>query len=60
MRDPERIPKVLGLLEKAWKLSPDFRLGQMIFSITKGREDNFYTEDEELTKFLEEFIRKNE
>lgn len=30
MRDPDRIPELCALLERAWRLDPDMRLGQLI------------------------------
>ena len=30
MRDPERIKKILGLLQLYWEDHPDLRLGQII------------------------------
>ena len=47
-RDPERIPKILSLLEKGWRENPDLRLGQ-IFENLKNymrKTDLFYIEDE--------------
>ena len=49
MRDPDRIPEMIELLQKIWESNPDLRLGQLIFSATKfknpqlsisGIEDN--------------------
>ena len=54
MRDPERIPRVLDLLEKAWQEVPDWRLGQLIENIARdmGQNDAFYMEDDDLQKEL--------
>lgn len=30
MRDPERIPPLVGVLEEVWRLYPDLRLGQLL------------------------------
>ncbi len=62
MRDPDRIPEVLRMLETAWKQSPDLRLGQLIVcASTLGNKysiDPFYIEDDAmvigLTKFIEQ------
>ena len=56
MRDPNRIPRVLELLEKVWKEFPDWRLGQLIENIARelGWNDAFYMEDD----VLQEELRK--
>ncbi len=55
MRNPNRIPVMLEVLEEIWKKSPDLRLGQLMFIITdkyfKDR-DTFNIEDDELLKVL--------
>ncbi len=33
MRDPERIPLVLQEIERAWRLHPDWRLGQLVCNL---------------------------
>lgn len=47
-RDPERIPKILSLLEKGWRKNPDLRLGQIFENLKRymRKEDLFYIEDE--------------
>lgn len=54
MRDPNRIPRVLDLLEKAWQEVPDWRLGQLIENIVRdmGWNDAFYMSDDDLEKEL--------
>jgi uncharacterized protein YihD (DUF1040 family) len=54
MRDPNRIPRVLDLLEKVWKEVPDLRLGQLIENIARdmGWNDAYYVEDDDLEKEL--------
>lgn len=54
MRDPNRIPRVLDLLEKAWAEVPDWRLGQLIENIARdmGWNDAYYMEDDDLEKEL--------
>lgn len=58
MRDPNRIPIVLDLLEKAWKEVPDWRLGQLIENIARdmGWNDAYYMEDDDLEKELRKHI----
>lgn len=56
MRDPQRIPRVLDLLEKVWAEVPDWRLGQLISNIARdvGWSDAYYLEDDDLEKELRE------
>ncbi len=59
MRDPNRISRILNLIEKLWKQNPDLRLGQLIIGLTDNdrigaKKDLFYLEDDEL-----EIIIKN-
>ena len=58
MMDPNRIPRVLELLEKAWKEVPDWRLGQLIENIARdmGWDDAYYMEDDDLEKELRKHI----
>lgn len=51
MRDPNRIPHILGELEKIWKELPDLRLGQLILNVV-GDPTLYYLEDEDLIKVL--------
>lgn len=54
MRNPNRIPRVLDLLEKEWQKVPDWRLGQLIENIARdlGWNDAFYISDDDLEKEL--------
>jgi hypothetical protein len=59
MRNPERIPIIINKLEKAWKLVPDWRLGQLVSNlIGNGRQDVFHPEDDQWEQWLDEFIGK--
>lgn len=60
MRDPNRIPRVLELLEKAWKEAPDWRLGQLVENIARdiGWNDAYYMEDDDLEKGVKELMDK--
>ena len=59
MRDIKRIKIITILLEEAWKLEPDWRLGQLISNLLgTGRQDVFFPEDEEWEKLLKEFIKE--
>lgn len=55
MRDPARIPQVLGLLHKVWAEHPDMRLGQLLVNIT-GSSDPFHVEDDVLVDDLKEWL----
>ena len=53
MRDPNRIPKVLDYVRRAWERNPDLRLGQLIVNLTSERfADLFYVEDDQLLDVL--------
>lgn len=51
MRDKKRIPKILKLIEKIWKDSPDLRLCQLIQNCFGGF-DIYYVEDDKLEAAL--------
>jgi len=60
MRDQKRIDRIILLLDEAWKLVPDWRLGQLISNLLgAGRQDVFHPEDDVWEKLLEKFIREN-
>ena len=46
MRDPDRIPEVLGALRRAWLAHPDYRLGQLILNLA-SEKDPWYMEDDD-------------
>lgn len=48
MRDPDRIPVILGQLEQLWERYPDLRLGQLI--LNAFRDDFYGVEDEDLIR----------
>lgn len=54
MRDPNRIPEILKLVQESWERSPDLRLGQFVCNLAAilGKRDPFYLEDDELLKAL--------
>jgi len=58
MRNKKRIPKITKLLEEAWELVPDWRLGQLVSNLLgTGPRDVFHPEDEEWEKLLKDFIK---
>ena len=50
MRDPERIDRMLKLLEAIWKANPDWRFGQLVCNVhpdmRKANPMLFHTRDE--------------
>ena len=58
MRDPNRIPKMIAALQKAWYQNPDLRLGQLVSNagtMTRTSPDPFYVEDDQMLKALEQY-----
>ena len=47
MRDPQRIDKILKLLEKIWIKNPHLRLFQLLGNCFPA-QDNYYVEDDDL------------
>ena len=58
MKDPKRIKPILKLLQEAWELVPDWRLGQLVSNLLgTGPRDVFHPEDETWEELLKEFIK---
>jgi len=57
MRNPERIPKILKLIEKIWYAYPDLRLTQIIMNVLSMNEDPYYVEDDKLEEALKLFCK---
>ena len=62
MRDPERIPVILGKLQDLWENNPDYRFFQLIYSLESFAPypDNFFTEDDIVEEVIEKFSNKLE
>lgn len=63
MRDPDRIPELCALLERAWRLDPDMRLGQLIVCAIRPSTpcpQIFHPEDSHTQRGLERFIARCE
>lgn len=62
MRDPKRIKPLLMEIEKQWERFPDWRFGQFIENIKRfyDIDDLFYTEDDEMLKLIENFMKEKE
>ena len=65
MRDPNRIPRILEKLNRAWQIAPDMRLAQLIYCITtlgkdpelsSNKQSIFHTEDDEIEQRLDEWL----
>ena len=58
MRDPNRIPEILALLQRGWQKVPDWRFGQLVENLKRyiGVDDLFYIEDDEMTQKIIEFF----
>ena len=65
-RDPERIPRMLGLLEQVWNQHPDWRLGQLIVNVghlvdaADQQLTPFYIEDTAMEKALQRYVRQED
>lgn len=55
MRDPNRIPEIMALLQRGWQKVDDWRFGQLIENLKRyiGVDDLFYIEDD---KMIEKII----
>lgn len=58
MRDPNRIDKIMPLIQEAWSLVPDWRLGQLIENFKRSfeKEDLFFVEDDYMEKAWKAYI----
>jgi uncharacterized protein YihD (DUF1040 family) len=51
VRDPNRIPKMLDVIRRAWEMHPDYRLGQLL-SNAVADSDLFHVEDDRLAALV--------
>lgn len=66
MRDPKRIPRILGLLRRYWEQSPDLRLGQIVGNFTPpvhdGKEwwpgNSYNVEDDVIEQELRDALKE--
>jgi hypothetical protein len=58
MRNPNRIPEFLEVLQKCWETVPDWRFGQLIENLKRGidRADLFYIEDDDFLNYLKAYF----
>ena len=61
MRNPNRIYKILRLLEVTWHKVPDMRFGQLIENCKTyaGKDDLFYVEDDEMMQIISNYFDLN-
>jgi len=57
MRDPARIDRILKLVEKLWRDSPDLRLTQLIMNVLHMNSDPYYVEDDRIEEALKSFCK---
>ena len=62
MRDPNRIPEVLKIIQRAWEKVPDWRFGQLSenFKFYIGVDDLFYIEDDKMIGDIIDFFELEE
>lgn len=62
MRNPDRIPEIITLLQKGWEKVPDWRIGQLLENLKRytGKDDLFYIEDEEMMKYIIDYFDLDE
>ena len=58
MRNPNRIPYIVSLIEKGWSKTPDIRFGQLIENLKRhiGVDDIFYIEDDKMIKYIIDYF----
>lgn len=62
MRDPNRILKIMTLLQRGWEKVPDWRIGQLFENLKcyTDKPDLFYVEDEEMITYIIDFFDLDE
>ena len=62
MRNPDRIPKILTLLQQGWEKVPDWRFGQLIENLKRYIcvDDLFYIEDDKMIEKIVDFFALEE
>lgn len=58
MRNPNRIPKILSLLQQGWEKVPNWRFGQLIENLKRYicADDLFYIEDDKMIETIVNFF----
>lgn len=62
MRNPDRIPEIITLLQLGWQKVPDWRLGQLIENLKRyiGTDDLFYIEDDKMIENIRDYFDLDE
>ena len=61
MRDKNRIKPFLERLGKVWEQVPDWRFGQLMCNVLNSMSnDPFFTEDDEMIEYFENYFREGE
>jgi uncharacterized protein YihD (DUF1040 family) len=62
MRNSNRIPEIMTLLQLGWQKVPQWRLGQLIENLKRyiGTDDLFYIEDEEMITYIIDYFDLDE
>ena len=62
MRNLDRIPEIMTLLQWGWQKVPDWRLGQLIENLKRyiGVDDLFYIEDDKMIEKIIDFFDLDE
>lgn len=62
MRNSNRIPEIMALLQLGWQKVPDWRFGQLIENLKRyiGTDDLFYIEDEEMMQYIIDYFDLDE
>lgn len=62
MRNPDRIPEIMSLLQEGWEKVPDWRFGQLMENLKRdiGVFDLFFIEDDELKKKIIDYFDLDE
>lgn len=50
MRELERIDRILSLIGKLWKSSPDMRLGQLLENYVYERPESLFRQEDDFTE----------
>lgn len=62
MNDPDKIDRIIDLLKIAWKLHPDWRIGEVFCELSRnvGFYDPYFVSDDRIEKALSWIIEDAE
>ena len=62
MRDPKRIDRILKLIERYWKNSPDQRFGQLLINLGIANDEIRLctNEDNDLEEYLKKYMENED